>query len=46
MWPQAANDDYAGDLPRLRQISPDTFAIGYSLIRARPMPRLPGCDSW
>ncbi|WP_455875012.1 dihydrodipicolinate synthase family protein [Rhizobium yanglingense] len=44
--PLAASDDYAGELARLRQITPDTFTIGYSGDWGAADALLAGCDTW
>lgn len=44
--PLAANDDYAGELARLRQITPETFTIGYSGDWGAADALLAGCDTW
>ena len=44
--PLAANDDYAGELARLRQMTPDTFTIGYSGDWGAADALLAGCDTW
>ncbi len=44
--PLAADDDYAGELARLRQMTPDTFTIGYSGDWGAADALLAGCDTW
>ncbi len=44
--PLAAHDDYAGELARLRQITPNTFTIGYSGDWGAADAMLAGCDTW
>ncbi|WP_064695047.1 dihydrodipicolinate synthase family protein [Rhizobium aegyptiacum] len=44
--PLAANDDFAGELARLRQMIPDTFTIGYSGDWGAADALLAGCDTW
>lgn len=44
--PLAAHDDYAGELARVRQMTPDTFTIGYSGDWGAADAVLAGCDTW
>ncbi len=44
--PLAAGDDYVGELARLRQVTPDRFAIGYSGDWGAADALLAGCDTW
>lgn len=44
--PLAANDDLAGELSRLRQMTPDMFMIGYSGDWGAADALLAGCDTW
>ena len=44
--PLAADDNYAGELARLRQMTPDTFTIGYSGDWGAADALLAGCDTW
>ncbi len=44
--PLAANEDYARELARLRQITPDTFTVGYSGDWGAANALLAGCDTW
>lgn len=44
--PLAANDDYAGELERLRARTPDGFAIGYSGDWGAADALLAGADAW
>ncbi|CAN7503040.1 dihydrodipicolinate synthase family protein [Neorhizobium tomejilense] len=44
--PLAAGDDYAGELARLRQITPGRFTIGYSSDWGAADALLAGCDTW
>jgi 4-hydroxy-tetrahydrodipicolinate synthase len=44
--PLAADDDYAGELARLRQMTPGTFTIGYSGDWGAADALLAGCDTW
>jgi 4-hydroxy-tetrahydrodipicolinate synthase len=44
--PLGAKDDYAGELSRLRQITPETFTIGYSGDWGAADALLAGCDTW
>ncbi|MUT31350.1 MULTISPECIES: dihydrodipicolinate synthase family protein [Mesorhizobium] len=44
--PLAANEDYKGELARLRSMTPDTFTIGYSGDWGAADALLAGCDTW
>ncbi|MUZ75891.1 dihydrodipicolinate synthase family protein [Agrobacterium vitis] len=44
--PLAANEDYAGELARLRQMTPDEFTIGYSGDWGMMDALNAGCDTW
>ncbi|PBB14286.1 dihydrodipicolinate synthase family protein [Mesorhizobium loti] len=44
--PLAANEDYTGELARLRSMTPDTFTIGYSGDWGAADALLAGCDTW
>jgi 4-hydroxy-tetrahydrodipicolinate synthase len=44
--PLAANEDYIGELARLRSMTPDTFTIGYSGDWGAADALLAGCDTW
>ena len=44
--PLAAGGDYAGELARLRHVTPDRFTIGYSGDWGAADALLAGCDTW
>jgi 4-hydroxy-tetrahydrodipicolinate synthase len=44
--PLAAGGDYAGELARLRQVTPDRLTIGYSGDWGAADALLAGCDTW